>query len=143
MQTLKIRAGHEQIGKAKLKERATYGAAVQGHVGVDLREHSLGVAVGAAAGRAIPAHRRGGGRQQKQQGGRVARERTARTAVRGLGEGDEVDPDAEEAIDEEPGSVLRGGAAEEAVVHGEVAPQPAHELRAGYLAERPRPLASS
>jgi len=73
----------------------------------------------------------------------VARERTARTAVRGLGEGDEVDPDAEEVIDEEPGSVLRGGAAEEAVVHGEVAPQPAHELRAGYLAERPRPLASS
>ena len=55
----------------------------------------------------------------------MARERTARTAVRGLGEGDEVDPDAEEVIDEEPGSVLRGGTAEEAVVHGEVAPQPA------------------
>jgi len=73
----------------------------------------------------------------------VARERTARTAVRGLGEGDEVDPDAEEVIDEEPGSVLGGGAAVEAVVHGEVAPQPAHKLRAGYLAERPRPLASS
>jgi len=36
-----------------------------------------------------------------------------------------------------------GSAAEEAVVHGEVAPQPAHELRMGYLAERPRPLASS
>ena len=56
MQTLKIRAWHEQIGKAKLKEPATYGAAVQGHVGVDLQERRLGVAVGAAAGRAIPAH---------------------------------------------------------------------------------------
>ena len=56
MQTLKIRAGHEQIGKAKLKEPATYGAAAQGHVSVDLRERRLGVAVGAATGRAIPAH---------------------------------------------------------------------------------------
>ena len=56
MQTLKIRAGHEQIGKGTSKERATYGAAVQGHV--DLRECCIGFAVG----HAIPAHRRGGGR---------------------------------------------------------------------------------
>ena len=56
MQTLKIRAGHEQIGKGTSKERATYGPAVQGHV--DLRECRIGFAVG----RAIPAHRRGGGR---------------------------------------------------------------------------------
>jgi len=44
---------------------------------------------------------------------------------------DEVGPNVEEVVDEEPGSVLRGGAAEEAVVRGEVAPPPTHELRAG------------
>ena len=76
-------------------------------------------------------------------GGGTHGQGTSVSGGEGIGEGDEVGPDAEEVIDEEPRSVQRGGAAEEAVVHGEVAPQPAHELRTGYLAERPRPLASS
>jgi len=84
-----IRAGHEHIGKGKSKECATYGAAVQGHVGVDLRERRIGFAVsravlgGAACGglaQAVPAAASGSGQSCGTHGACIMWRRATATA---------------------------------------------------------------